>query len=248
MSESDGGADMIAERQAQLERRRAELAEQRAKKPPGAATMGDAIAGAVGRKPSGFARLLTDLQSGDPETVRRARFALADDTRRNLHRFKRRSAPSYPVRLPPESVLMQILQKRGKQRSATDKATVLVFVKWRDAVYRCEHANESTLRALFEAVRTFRALELPAFTVEILEHLELEFEVEGVPTDSRDWHLDRRTRDFSALTSNLRRGSYERRPPKRKHPEDDDTALRGDIEIPAPGSDPDDAYDVPDFP
>lgn len=239
--------DRIAEAQALLEQRRENAATKRAQRPPEPGTLGDALPDV--KELRGYSGLLRALTSDDPDARRRARFALADDTRRNLHRLKRTAIPSYPHRLPPESVLMAILQKRGKKRSATDRPSVLLFVKWRAAVERAEHANAGMLRGLFEAVEMFRALELPAYAVEILEHLELEYEVEAVPARD-EWNFERITRDYETLSLNLRRGSYEKRRSKPKHPEDDDSALRGDVEIPAPGSspDPDDAFEVGDFP
>lgn len=241
--------DRIARAQAELEQRRQNAAAKRARKPPGPAKAADVLPD-VGEL-RGYSGLLRALTSNDAEARKRARFALADDTRRNLHRFKRTAIPSYPVRLPPESVLMGIFKVAGKKRSHTDRATIKLFVGWRRAVERAEHANAGTLRALFEAVETFRELELPDFTVQILEHLELEYEVEEVPPREH-WNLERRTRDYETLSANLRRGSYERRKPKAPHPEDDDSALRGDIEIPPPGSkpelDPDDAFEVGEFP
>ncbi len=233
--------DPIAAGQAQLEAHREKLAAERSKKPPPAAPVGEALAGAVPDEGElrGYARILTQLSSADPEQRRRARFAIADDTRRNLHRFKRKPIPSFPVRLPPESVLMQILKKRGKLRGTVDRKTVFLFVKWRDAVFRDEHSNEATLRALFEAVATFREFKLPDYTIEILEHLAIEFEVERVPGERLAWELERLTRDYETLSANLRRGSYAKKTPKIEHPEDDDTALLGRT-IPAPGSKPGD--------
>lgn len=231
----------IAKAQRALEKNRATRAAAVARRPSPASPVGDALAGAVpdARETRSFAAVLAQLSSPDPEQRKRARFAVADDTRRNLHRFKRKTVPSFPVRLPPESVLMDILKKRGKTRSQSDRATVWLFVKWREAVYRAEHANEGTLRALFEAVLTFREFELPDYTVEILEHLEVEFEVEDVPPERLAWRLERLTRDHSTLSVNLRRGSYEKKPKAVEHAEDDDTALRAGS-IPAPGSKPGD--------
>lgn len=244
--------DTLAAAQAELEANRGKLAAERAKKPPPATSVAGELAGAVpdAGELRGYAKILAQITSADPEERRRGRFAAADDTRRNLHRFKKKPIPSFPVRLPPESVLMQIMKKRGKTRGSGDRKTVFVFVKWREAVMRAEHTNEATLRALFEAVVTFRELELPAYAIEILEHLALEFEVEQVPDERLAWNLERLTRDVATLSVNLRRGSYAKKEPKIEHPEDDDTALRGGS-IPAPGSapsDPDDEFDLPDFP
>ena len=249
----------IARAQRELEQRRADLAAkeaEKARKRPPASTVGDALAGAA--KPTkgeirGYAALIAALTSRDPAVKRRARFAIAEDVRRNLHRHKRRDLPSMPVRLPPESVLLQILKKRGKARGAGDRGTVMLFVRWRDAVYKAEHANESTLRALFDAVTTFRDFELPDFAAEVLAHLEHEFDVLEVPGDPREWQLDGLTRDHRLLTPALRRGERSRRRRPVEHPEDDDSALRGDIRIPEPGTkpddfDPDDDFDLPDFP
>ncbi len=234
--------DPIAAAQAALERDRVKYAAEKAKRPPPAKGVAEVLAG--GAVPgqgelAGYARLLAQLSSGDPEQRRRARFAVAEDTRRNLHRFKRKGIPTFPVRLPPESVLMAILKKRGKTRSASDRSIVFLFVKWRDAVFRAEHSNEGTLRALFEAVMAFREFELPDYTTEILEHLEVEFEVEAVPVERMAWGLERLTRDYGTLSANLRRGAYEKKPKSVEHAEDDDTALRGGS-IPAPGSKPGD--------
>lgn len=247
--------DEIERAQAQLEQRRREQAERAARKVGGTVPVGDALAGAVEREraPSGYAAILRALSSNDPEERQRARFAVAEDTRRNLHRFKRRAIPTCPVRLPSESVLLAILRKRGKKRAASDRGTVQLFVRWRDAVMRAEHTNEATLRALFEAVTTFRALELPDFTTQILEHLEVEFEIHDVPAERGAWDLAARTKDFDTLSIALRRGERSRTKKPEAHPEDDDTALRGGVEIPPPGSkpddfDPDDDFDVPDFP
>lgn len=233
--------ETLAAAQSQLEAQREKLAAERAKKPPPATSIGSELAGAVpdAGELRGYAKILAQITSSDPEERRRGRFAAADDTRRNLHRFKKKAIPSFPVRLPPESVLMQILKKRGKARASGDRKTIFTFVKWREAVMRAEHSNEATLRALFEAVVTFREFELPAYAVEILEHLALEFEVEQVPDERLAWNLERMTRDTATLSVNLRRGSYEKRPPKVEHSEDDDTALRGGS-IPTPGSAPGD--------
>lgn len=243
-------SDRIARAQAELEERRQQLPPK-----PVAPKVGETLAGGAVPQTGefrGYAQILKQLSSKDPKVRQRARFAVSDDARRNLHRFKQRTLPSFPRRLPPESVLMGILKKRGKQRSATDKASVRLFVGWRTAVIRAEHSNEATLRALFQAVATFRELELPDYTVQILEHLEIEFEIEFVP-EPRFWQLERLTRDFKTLSVNLRRGEYVKKPKKTTHPEDDDTALQGDLTIPAPGSkpsdgDPDDAYDALEFP
>jgi hypothetical protein len=249
-------SDLIAKAQAELERNRAKAVAAAREKGLGAPPMvGAAVSGALAALPdhaeiAGYGRLLQQLTSKDPEARRRARFAVADDVRRNLHRFKKRPIPSFPVRLPPESVLMGILAKRGKQRGPSDKATVWLFVKWREAVYRAEHANEGTLRALFEAVATLREFELPDYTIEILEHLEVEFEVEDVPAERMAWPIELITRDYSILSRDLRSGERTKKRKAVTHPEDDDTALRRDAVIPLPGSspDPDDGFDVPDFP
>lgn len=236
--------DRIARAQAELEQRRRNVAAARARRPPEPAKASDVLPDV--KELRGYNGLLRALTSKDGETRKRARFALADDTRRNLHRSKRTAIPSYPHRLPPESVLMALLKKK---RVAGDRPTMRLFARWREAVERAEHVNAGTLRALFEAVETFRELDLPDFTVEILEHLELEYEVESVPARA-DWNFERLSRDYATLSSNLRRGSYEKKRAPRPHPEDDDSALRGDVEIPAPGSspDPDDAFDVGSFP
>jgi hypothetical protein len=236
--------DRIAVAQAQLEQRRRNVAAERARRPPEPAKAADVLPDVKELK--GYSGIVRALSSKDGKTRKRARFALADDTRRNLHRYKRTAIPSYPHRLPPESVLMTILKKK---RIAADRPTVLLFVKWRVAVERAEHVNAGTLRALFEAVESLRALDLPDYAAEILEHLELEYEVEAVPARD-DWDFERLSRDYATLSTNLRRGSYEKRRVPQSHPEDDDSALRGDVEIPAPGSspDPDDAFEVPEFP
>jgi len=250
VTESDKAPEAILQRHAELERQREARAVELEKNPPPATHVADAISRAgVPAKGElrGYAKLLAQLSSGDAEERKRARFALADDCRRNLHRHKRKPIPRAPVRLPPESVVLAILKKPQKSRGVTDRTSVRLLVGWRDAVYRAEHANEATLRALFEAITTFRDLELPGYSVEILDHLEVEFEIENVPARRTEWELERLCRDYRTLSSNLRRGAYERTHRRKKHPEDDDTAIQGEVRIPAPGSMPDPDDDVGDL-
>lgn len=236
------GDDEIKRAQAQLEAARQAHASKPTRIGSGA-PVDDALAGALAETPGGFGAILRDLASSDPDVRLSARFAVADDVRRNLHRHKRKSAPTCPVRLPAEGDLLAILAKRHRFRSAEDRGVVKLFVLWRDSVYRVEHTNEATLRALFEAVITFRELKLPDFAAEVLEHLEVEFEVEYVAPDRRAWNLERRAREYETLSPALRTGEKPERIPSTAHPEDDDTALRRRRPVPPPGSKPDDFAD-----
>lgn len=205
----------------------------------------DALAGFAPRL---FSKLIRDMGSKSSDVVLGARFAIAEHVRRNLHRHKKYSIPSTPVTMPDEDELLGLLAK--KRRTKEERATISLFAVWRHAAEVNEQKNLANLRTLFETVATFRELDLPEYAGEVLAHLEHQFDVEAVPDDRCAWVMVTRKYafDFEKLTSALRANEHEEPFYEVVHPEDDDFALRADVEIPAPGSCPDDQFDLPDFP
>jgi hypothetical protein len=152
--------------------------------------------------------------------------------------------------MPGEGEMLDILAKAKRKRTKEEKSTVSLFAIWRHAAEVNEQKNSANIRALFETVATFRELQLPDYVTEVFAHLEHQFDVEEVPDDRRQWVDMARVLafDFEKLTPALRANEREEPFYEPVHPEDDDTALCIEVDIPAPGSCPDDQFELPSFP
>lgn len=180
-------------------------------------------------------RVLAGFYSADPMEKDRAEYALAENVRRNLHRFTRVRPPSRPSFVPDDDEILDLAEARTL-RAVEKRRRAAFFVTWRDAVWAAESENAGRMAVVLDAGRAFARIGLDDEAREVATFLADEYGFhDPLPTtrgESRRFAA-RRTMDLDLLPDALRSLSRPEEPVDEADPEDDDSLLDDDLpEVP----------------
>lgn len=76
-------------------------------------------------------------------------------TLKNLKNYRKQHAPPKPIDVPPDQVMIRLLQKRKTdQRINADEREILnLFSAWRSLVWQKEDSNAANLQVLFSTIK-----------------------------------------------------------------------------------------------
>lgn len=169
-------------------------------------------------------KIIQALDSPDAATRDRAHFAIADQCRKNLHRFKKKPVPVRPGTVgSDEEILHAVLDMQAPKNKTQRKRMLAMFGSWRYAAWGVELQNQAGVETCINAIHTFRRLGIDDMAAEVEAFLEDEYDMkERVPDtigEARELAA-RITKDWTTLSWELR--NMERRPYSYDGPLDDD--------------------------